>query len=67
VASWVGEPLGWKDLLDVFPDGPSSVVLHIIVSELGMLYSTFALYIAEMDDDDEALGGWVDKSLSNDA
>ncbi len=36
------------DLLYVFPNGPSSVVPHIIVSDLeGMLYSTFALYIAD--------------------
>jgi hypothetical protein len=36
------------DLSDVFPDGPSSGIPHIIVSDLeGMLYSTFPLYIAD--------------------
>jgi len=36
------------DLSDVFPDGPSSVVPHIIVSDPeGMSYSTFLLYIAD--------------------
>jgi hypothetical protein len=37
----------WMDLrLHVFPDGPSSIVPHIIISNLeGMLYPAFPLYI----------------------
>jgi hypothetical protein len=36
------------DLLEVFPDGPSSAIPHIIVSDPeGILYFFFPLYIAD--------------------
>lgn len=37
------------DLLKVFPDGPSSAIPHIIISDPeGILYFPFPLYIADI-------------------
>jgi len=52
------------DLLEVFPDGPSSAIPHIIVSDPeGILYFPFPLYCADIIPVSKMSEGLGDPSL----